>query len=73
MPAAGRSQSTEAIVMHSDREQHRELPPAHPDEEQHGEQRSRVDQRGSEVGLHEHEQDRSRAEPDARRRSSASE
>ena len=47
-------------------EQDGELPPAEPDEEQDREERRRVDERRPEVGLHEHEQDRQRAEPDHR-------
>ena len=47
-------------------EQDDELPPAEADEEQHGEERRRVHERRAEIGLHEHEEDRSRTEPDDR-------
>ena len=50
---------------HADGEQDGELPPAQADEEQHREERRRVDERRAEVGLHEHEEDRHRTEPDA--------
>ena len=47
-------------------EQHRELPPAEADEEEDREERRRVHERGPEVGLHEHQEDRNRTEPDHR-------
>ena len=48
----------------ADHDQREELPPAHADEEEQREERSRVDERGSEIRLEEHEQDRGRPEAD---------
>ena len=51
---------------HARHEQHGELPPADAHEEEHCEERGSVDESGAEVGLHEHEQDRRRAEAEDR-------
>jgi hypothetical protein len=49
---------------HDDGPEHGELPPRDSGDEEHGRERRRVDERRTEVGLGEDEQDRDQAEPD---------